>query len=444
LTFIDQPTSRAVLVERIESYSDEAAIKAFVRRSFELDPEIPEFIRSGPPGRLIVLKPNWVQESHGREPDVWVPVITHPVLVLAVAEYVAELAVRNATISICDAPHTNADFSAIVKRGGFLDRLRDLAKRYPELSFELLDLRREVWQCQDGVVVSRRPSDADPRGYVRVNLGRESLLYGFAGEGKYYGADYDTETVNRHHRGEIQEYLIAGTPMRADVFVNLAKMKTHTKTGISCCLKNLVGVNGDKNWLPHYVEGTPRFAGDEYPHDSLGNHVERLLKRHGRSWALARPNTCGWIYGKMRAVGMFALGTSQETVRNGNWGGNDTCWRMALDLNRAFYYANGRGRLGSDRRRRALNILDGIVAGEGNGPLCPSAVHSGAIIAGVDPAEVDATAAALMGFDPHALPIVDKAIALRARGPWPQSLVGREFAPPLGWAERLQCPRGTK
>ena len=35
-------------------------------------------------------------------------------------------------------------------------------------------------------------NEEDPRGYVRLDLGRDSLFYGFAGEGRYYGADYDT------------------------------------------------------------------------------------------------------------------------------------------------------------------------------------------------------------------------------------------------------------
>ena len=35
----------------------------------------------------------------------------------------------------------------------------------------------------------------------------------------------------------------------------------------------------------------------------------------------------------------------RPTIRNGNWQGNDTCWRMALDLNRALRFANRDGSL---------------------------------------------------------------------------------------------------
>ena len=114
------------------------------------------------------------------------------------------------------------------------------------------------------VVVERLPTRSDPRGYVATNLGKHSLFYVLAGEERYYGADYDTSIVNSHHHGETQEYMLVGTPMACDLFVNLPKMKTHKKTGIMCCLKNLVGVNGDKNWLLHHTEGARIGAGTSF------------------------------------------------------------------------------------------------------------------------------------------------------------------------------------
>ena len=423
-----------VLIERVTDYADSAAIDSFVRRAFDLDPEIPDFIRNGPPGRLIVLKPNWVQESHEFEPDVWEPVITHPSLVLAVASYAAELAREDATIAICDAPHTYADFSRILARGDLQGGLHQLGVRFPRLTFEIIDLRREVWQRKEEVVVARRQNVPDPRGYVRVDLGRESLLYGYQGEGKYYGADYDTSVVNAHHRGETHEYLLAGTPMNADVFINLPKMKTHKKTGITCCLKNLVGVNGDKNWLPHHVEGTPRTGGDEFPNDVGVHRLELALKRFGRCLALALPGVGSLVYRRMRAVGKAALGDSRSVVRNGNWFGNDTCWRMVLDLNNAFYYTSVEGVRHSVRRSRVLNIVDGIVGGEGDGPLCPTGVDSATLVAGVDPALVDTMVAALMGFNPRALPLIANSALPHGVGALPDPVLGRAFSPHFGWA----------
>jgi uncharacterized protein (DUF362 family) len=73
--------------------------------------------------------------------------------------------------------------------------------------------------------------------------------------GLYSGADYDPGPTTSHHRGGRNEYLLSETVLRADLVVNLPKLKTHKKTGVTLALKNLVGINGDKNWLPHHRDG---------------------------------------------------------------------------------------------------------------------------------------------------------------------------------------------
>ena len=74
--------------------------------------------------------------------------------------------------------------------------------------------------------------------FPAINLGKDSLFYGYKGEGKYYGADYDFKEVNSHHIKDRQEYLICGTPICADVFISLPKLKTHKKTGVTLSIKN--------------------------------------------------------------------------------------------------------------------------------------------------------------------------------------------------------------
>jgi uncharacterized protein (DUF362 family) len=50
-----------------------------------------------------------------------------------------------------------------------------------------------------------------------------------------------------------------------------------------------------------------------------------------------------------------------------------------------------------------LTIIDGVLAGEGEGPLAPTDVALGAILAGTDPVAVDLLAVRLMGFDEQKL-----------------------------------------
>jgi uncharacterized protein (DUF362 family) len=59
--------------------------------------------------------------------------------------------------------------------------------------------------------------------------------------------------------------------------------------------------------------------------------------------------------------------------------------------------------------KRYLAIVDGIVGGQGNGPLCPEPVPSQTLVAGTNPAEVDAAVCYLMGFNLKRLPLVQHA-----------------------------------
>ena len=387
-------------------------LKETLRHIMDSSPEIRKVFCEAKQGPLIVVKPNWVQESHEFLPDLWEPVITHPAIVMAVVECLAEKMEGLGTICICDAPHTYASFDNIVARGNLKLSLNDVQQRWPDIHIELFDLRREVWIRKEEVVVSRHLNKNDPRGCVKLDMGRDSLFYRHKSEGRYYGADYDSKVVNDHHHGEIQEYLLAGTPMACDLFVNLPKLKTHKKTGITCALKNLVGINGDKNWLPHHSEGTPASGGDEFPDEAFTHLVEGRLKKFGRHLALAIPEIGPWLFQKMRNAGKCVLGDSEETIRNGNWQGNDTCWRMVIDLNRALLYGNADGSWRKKgQAKNYFTIVDGITGGEGNGPLCPVPVQSGVLLAGNNPAGVDAVACKLMGFDPAKIPLVKEAFA---------------------------------
>lgn len=397
------------LVAAVPDYRDRGAVRRFVHRAIARVPGLAAMLGARP-GRLVVVKPNWIQQSHERRPDVWEPVITHPQVVLGVVEALAGTMGGRGTICLCDAPHAYADFEAILDRGGLLGGIAALRRRWPALRLEVCDLRREVWRREDEVVVERRPNAADPRGQARLDLGASSLFHGHAGEGAYFGADYDTSVVNRHHCGDVQEYLLAGSPMACDLFVNVPKLKTHKKTGISCALKNLVGVNGDKNWLPHHTLGYPQRGGDEFPSPTIRSLAEGRLKRLGQRAALAVPGLGTWVYRQARNAGIRMLGGSDRVVRNGNWSGNDTCWRMALDLNRCLLYGNRDGSWREvDASKPYLAIVDGIVGGQGDGPLCPDAADAGVLVAGTSPAVLDAVAAGLMGFAPESLPIVARA-----------------------------------
>ncbi|MCG8587999.1 MAG: DUF362 domain-containing protein, partial [Proteobacteria bacterium] len=75
--------------------------------------------------------------------------------------------------------------------------------------------------------------------------------------------------------------------------------------------------------------------------------------------------------------------------------------RMCCDLNRCLYYSDREG-LHLDAKqpvRTVLTLIDGIVAGEGEGPLTTHDVPLGVVVAGTDPVGVDLACVRLMGFD---------------------------------------------
>ena len=81
----------------------------------------------------------------------------------------------------------------------------------------------------------------------------------------------------------------------------------------------------------------------EFLEDALAQRIERTTKKIGLRLALEFPVVGTWFYRKARHAGIKVLGDSEKAIRNGNWSGNDTCWRMALDLNRALLYGNPDG-----------------------------------------------------------------------------------------------------
>ena len=377
------------------------------------------------PGDRVVLKPNFIRESHTERPDEWEQIITHGTVIAAVVEQVATAMEGRGTITIADAPQTDSDFDQICQRAQIPQLSERLAREFPGLTLEVLDLRREAWRTVNGVIVERHKLPEDPRGYTLVDLADKSC---FAGKtGKFYGADYDTAFTAKHHSNGRHEYLLSRSALDADVFINLPKLKTHKKVGVTLSLKNLVGINGDKNYLPHYCTGTPDEGGDEFPTSDVKNKVQSKLISAFKSAAKSGP----WWGPVAKRVGSKIFGDSGKVVRSGNWHGNDTTWRMVLDLNQAFF----------QKPRRYLSIVDGIIAGEGNGPMEADAKPCGVLIAGTNPVAVDFVCVQLMGFDWRKLPMIQEGLRVFELSPDDiEADIGEPFCfkPHFGWVGHVE------
>tara|TARA_Y100001968_G_scaffold125555_1_gene114557 strand:- start:203 stop:1576 length:1374 start_codon:yes stop_codon:yes gene_type:complete len=439
----------------VDHYDDLDAVRALVDEAIKTLNLPDDYVR---PGDRVVLKPNWVKEHDERHPGPaqWEHVVTHPAVIEAVIRWVAGRLNGDGSIVVCDAPQTDSSFSTLSAYCGLDEMIERCRAVFPGPKIKLLDLRPEEWHAVDGITVSKTQLPGDPLGDTFVALNEASEFVGFSGNGQLYGASFNMDETNERHRGERHEYMLCRTPMDADVFINLPKLKTHKKVGLTCALKNLVGINANKNWLPHHTEGTPDQGGDQFPTTTTKAKLEHSWMGRAKRLVYGKPLLSRMLV-PLKKVGRLFFGDTQKVVRSGNWHGNDTCWRMVLDLNKCLFDFDGRGQPRS-KPIRYLAVVDGIVGGEGNGPMAPDRKPCGTIIAGTHPAAVDMTAAMVMGFDWEKLRLLKNSFSMKERsfvsfqpgdiqvasnkpewdGPLGQATDWFEFAPHFGWTGAIE------
>ena len=344
-----------IVIEHVDNYRLES-IKDTLRRCFQemgMPNENPlqGIIR---PGDKVFIKPNWVasrwRESCAHKDNLYC-VITHPAVIEAVADFVDEALDGTGEIIIGDNPSIDADFNELME---FTD-IKRLENKY-SVKTTIVDLRPLV--CDDLKNYGKKDlmvqQKGDPLGKVEVNLGKDSLLYGIDPT-RFRGVFDERDETIASHTGENQLYTYAKSLYEADVYISIPKMKTHQKVGATLNLKGLVGSISNKNQLVHWQVGYPEIKGDEYPSKEA------------------------WEAGQIAKV-----------KHRGAWPGNDTIWRMVVDLYKGML----------KKERRYFTVVDGIIAGEGQGPFCPTSKFANTIIVGDNLLDVDTVTVRYMGFDP--------------------------------------------
>ena len=397
-------------------------------------------------GDRVVVKPNWVSHENQAGSD-FDPLVTHATITGAV---VAELLASDASsIILGDAPVQGCKFPALLTNMAYDRRVASLAgddRRF----HGPVDFRRTVSDVADGIRAAREGVRSLDQ-YVLFDLGERSYVEPVTStDGRFRVTMYPPALMRRTHAPGRHQYLVAREIIQADVVVNLAKLKTHKKAGVTCALKNLVGINGNKEFLPHHRTGSPSAGGDCYPEASRTKALlERVLDVRN---ALSGPLVQRPLALVARVLDGIARRQGDRVGVEGAWSGNDTVWRMCLDLNRILVYGGLDGRIHGHPQRRVLTIVDAIVAGQGDGPLAPVALPLGLLYAGDSPAAVDWFSAALLGYAPDRIPIVRgafPALAMAARRFHASGHSGHCFrrapvgcaVPPLEWAaSRHQVP----
>ena len=361
------------------------------------------------PGDTVLVKPNLVLDRVSDPASA----LTNGVVIEAVCRLVLDALGGRGKVIVADVPLQSADFEAVTALNGLQGVMERFGKAGAPVA--LLDLRQERLMIVDQMYRGLQKLTGDPMGYTVVNLGDASELEPLgAHRSRFAVGDYDRESTAGYHMSSSQnEYLIPNTVLSADVVINLPKLKTHKKTGITCALKNLVGICGHKSYLPHYREGSPATGGDEFA-------VSHPIKELQRDTIDRLKTGNAMVYKTVRAIGRVALRFAMarqpadlRKVMAGSWYGNDTLWRTILDLNKIARYADKSGRVHETPQRRYFCIVDGIFSGEGDGPLQPTTRHDGLLLAGANPVLVDLVVCWLMGIDPEGVRQVRRAFDVR-------------------------------
>ncbi|MFI5229887.1 MAG: DUF362 domain-containing protein, partial [Gemmatimonadales bacterium] len=350
----------------------------------------------GPFGRVIragarvLVKPNWVTHAnHG--PWGVEPLYTHPALIRGVVD--ALLRAEPSRVLVGDAPLQSCDFDRLMRETGLGEWGADLARTDARFA-GVADFRRTRCIYENGIRTATEdeiPLDQ----FVLFDLGTDSLLEPVTdSRASFRVTQYDPDKLGRTHGRGRHQYLVSREVIAADVIVNLPKLKTHKKAGITAALKNLIGINGNKEFLPHHRVGGSEVGGDCYPGRSrIKRALEFTLDQLNRT--AQRPRQRAWHLSE-RVLNRLARASGDQLGVEGSWQGNDTIWRTCLDLNRILLYGRLDGTLAAAPQREVVNVVDAVMAGHGDGPLSPQPLPLGLLMAGSSSAAVDLVGSLLL------------------------------------------------
>jgi uncharacterized protein (DUF362 family) len=366
------------------------------------------------PGGSVLIKPNWVRDFNplGHDLD---SLVSHASIIKYLIGFVARALGGRGTIYIGDAPLQNCDFSKLLARSGMEEVVEGAKREHPGIEVVVEDWRLTVFR-RHGWLASWRTRriqnslDGDEKAldrYRLVDLGHESFLEEVSDHSDLFRVtNYRHSMLTDHHAPGKHEYLVTKRVSEVDLVINLPKMKTHIKAGVTGALKNLVGINGHKEFLPHHIRGPYFKGGDNYclPNpfrEAYEGFYDDFWEKQGDGDL--HPLKRKALSLRLRSLWRLSRLFGGEGISAGGWSGNDTVWRTALDLNHIMYFSDW-------SPKRVISIVDGVVGGEGEGPLSPTPKPSGVLAGGENPAYVDAVLARLMGYNIARVPIVYNAI----------------------------------
>jgi len=358
------------------------------------------------PGNRVVIKPNWVHHANPLNEDIS-GLVSHPSIIRVIIDYTLIALENTGEIIIGDAPVLSADFEILKSKLG-IEKILKFYSGKTNVKISVEDFRQEIkrYDKSGNIIFHKRINDAI---FVNVDLKHNSYLSSIADKiNRFRVTNYNHRKMFEYHGPGKNIYVIHKSVLNSDVLINIPKIKTHRKAGLSCCLKNSVGINCSKDALVHHLKGSKKCGGDAYPYFNILKYMNEYIydKREG--------NTSK----NLQKLLTFIIGINNglikklklNTVFEGDWHGNNTLWRMILDINNILFYSDKNGEMTDTIQRKIFYLVDGIIGGEKEGPLKPDNKFAGVLIAGWNPVIIDIIAATLINFDYGKINVIMKAL----------------------------------
>ena len=355
------------------------------------------------PGMTVFIKPNTCTHEHLLNKDIFSAII-HASVLRPILDYVCIALNNDGKIIIGDSQLIYADYQNAMEQSGINALLEWYRKRTP-VQIECLDLRtvRTVRSWLYGRWKHQKINN-DKSGYEYVDLKKESCFNNIDPL-KLRVAIASYKEMQKHHTYEKHEYLIPKSLLKSDVVISIPKLKTHRRTAVTLALKNFMGISAGKDCIPHFQTGSVKEGGDQYINPSIRKRIGTHLHDIVQSSPYIPVKFVAAILKKL-IWNSSRIIPFKDDVFEAMWYGNDTVWRTLHDLNRIVFFADKNGKMSNSQQRGFFCLIDGIIAGEKDGPLSPDPVNTGVILAGFNPFAIDTIASTLMGFDYKKIPLI--------------------------------------
>ncbi|MEI7661399.1 MAG: DUF362 domain-containing protein [Bacteroidota bacterium] len=355
------------------------------------------------PGNSVFLLCNFVYHKRNTETEEsYFSKVTHPSVIRAICDYCIIALKGKGKILIGNSPLQSADFEKI-KESLKLDKIEEFYKSNNSgVTVEFIDLRGYITKLEKSGKLAVLKNDIETVG-INVDLSEYSALNEAKGNKRYRITNYSYKWIKKLHTKSRHSYCINKNILGADVILSLPKLKAHEKVGVTLGVKGYVGSVASKESLCHHQFGPPCIGGDEYPDCNPLKILYSCLHDFTYSYNIPLVTTLFQILDRNLSRIFNRVGTK---VTAGAWSGNDTAWRMSFDLAKIMHYADKTGNMKDHHIRKNLVLIDGIIGGEGQGPLKPSPVNTNTLIFSDNVADGDFAGSLAMGYDPEKFKII--------------------------------------